>query len=378
MARVPVAVPVLPGLRVFSPLALGRAKDGPAPAANRALFHGCRALPCYWPAFVLCARGCTRTAAIAAIASPAPTGPATTPAAARWKATRLDDRIRIELDGRLFTEYRFAGLPKPILYPIIGPTGASMTRHYPMVKNVPGESHDHPHHQGLWFGHEPVNGVNFWTIRPGCGKQVLDKIEKLQADADGVTLIATHRWLDAAGRTVCTDRRHIIFSAGPSARFIDYAVTLFADHGPVKLGDSKEGTMAIRTHPALRIVPLKNSPYRPAVAINSEGVTGKPIWGKKAKWVDYSAAIDGKTCGIALFDHPANLRHPTTWHAREYGLVAANPFGLSYFQKKPRGTGDYTIKAGDSLALRYRFVFHAGDARQARIASLYRQWAGRR
>ena len=60
---------------------------------------------------------------------------------------------------------------------------------------------------------------------------------------------------------------------------------------------------------------------------------------------------------------------------RDYGLLAANPFGLHYFQKQEAGAGDYTIKKGDTLVLRYRLVVHRGDERQAGIEELYEQFA---
>ncbi len=126
--------------------------------------------------------------------------------------------------------------------------------------------------------------------------------------------------------------------------------------------------MAIRTHPKLEIA-------KGARALNSEGVQGRDIWGKRAKWVDYSAEIDGKVLGVAIFDHPSNPRHPTWWHARDYGLIAANPFGIRDFQRKPAKEGDYKIPKGESVRFAYRFVFHSGDAKSARVASLYEEWA---
>ena len=109
-------------------------------------------------------------------------------------------------------------------------------------------------------------------------------------------------------------------------------------------------------------------------ATNSEGVTGKKIWGRAAKWVDYSGPIDGKTMGISIFDSPSNLRHPTTWHAREYGLVAANPFGLHHFTKAKKGTGEHELKEGEQLNLRYRVVFHVGDCQTANVKALYKDF----
>ncbi len=106
-------------------------------------------------------------------------------------------------------------------------------------------------------------------------------------------------------------------------------------------------------------------------------MTGPAIWGKRAKWVDYWGTIEGQTVGIAFFDNPQNLRYPTYWHARDYGLYAANPFGLSEFVGRGED-GSYTVPAGGALRLRYRLVFHTGDVTQAKIAELYQEYVGHR
>ena len=46
--------------------------------------------------------------------------------------TRLDDRLRVEINGQLFTEYFFKDVPRPYCYPLIGPGGVAMTRNWPM------------------------------------------------------------------------------------------------------------------------------------------------------------------------------------------------------------------------------------------------------
>jgi len=155
-------------------------------------------------------------------------------------------------------------------------------------------------------------------------------------------------------------------------RVVDVTVDMTPgeDAGPVTFGDTKEGTMAIRTHPALRLV----GEHATGRAINSEGDSDRDLWGKRAKWVAYWGTIDGEVCGVAIFDHPENLRHPTWWHARDYGLIAANPFGVHDFENAEPGTGDYTLEWGETLTLRYRFVFFAGDAEEADIAGKYEQW----
>jgi len=131
--------------------------------------------------------------------------------------------------------------------------------------------------------------------------------------------------------------------------------------------------MAIRVAPTLR-----HEGDRAAGAMrNSEGVEGAAVWGKRARWVDYNGPVDGRAVGIAIFDHPENFRHPTWWHARAYGLFAANPFGVHDFEGAERGTGDRVVPAGGELRLRYRLLFYSGEAPAEELDSAFAEYAGR-
>jgi hypothetical protein len=291
-----------------------------------------------------------------------------------------DDGTRILIDGELFCEVltgpesRYGDLPRPILYPIIGPTGATMTRGYPMRDDIEGEAHDHPHHRSLWFAHGDVNGVDFWAQGEHKGRVVLDEaieFRRRNTDVAFVNLVANFCSSDGSVILEST-QTHAFHVMEDGSRVIELIVGFFPgdNAGPVTFGDTKEGTMAIRTHPALRLV----GEHATGHAVNSEGDTDRELWGKRAAWVAYWGTIDGAVCGVAIFDHPENLRHPTWWHARDYGLIAANPFGIHDFEGAEPGTGDYTLEWGETLTLRYRFVFFAGDAEEADIAGKYEQW----
>ena len=298
-----------------------------------------------------------------------------TAAQAEVLITRSEGKAIVTIDGEPFTEYVFAGHSKPILYPVIGPHGIEMTRHYPMKKMVDNEANDHPHQKSLWFTHDDVNGVRFWMeypegntdLRPG-------RIVQTELEVLGTTLRAKDNWTDPDGKVVCSDTRELTFGTTKAGRFIDIGITIHASHGDVKFGDTKEGTMGIRTHPLLRLKTDERRGNHTAKgnAVNSEGIEGKAIWGQRAKWVDYWGPINGEVVGIAIFDHPTNPRHPTWWHAREYGLVAANPFGIHDFEAdKPAGAGDMHVKSGDEVTFKYRFLFHRGDVKQADVAGEY-------
>jgi hypothetical protein len=112
--------------------------------------------------------------------------------------------------------------------------------------------------------------------------------------------------------------------------------------------------------------------------VTAKGDRDGAAWGKRADWCDYHAEHNGKTYGVAIFDHPQNLRHPTWWMARDYGLFGANPFGWHDYEKefaKDPHKGDYTIPAGGSLTLRYRFYFHVGDEAAAKVAERYAEYS---
>ncbi len=287
---------------------------------------------------------------------------------------KMGDTVRVDIGGRLFTEYHYVDVPRPFLFPVLGPGGKEMTRRFPMAEKA-GEERDHPHHRSLWFGHGPVNGVDFWAEHKSHGRIVHDKFLEIDSGKAGV-IKARNRWVAPDGRLICTDGRVIRVHGGDSPRILDFEITLQAHDTPVTFGDSKEGTMAIRIAETMRLKPNAHHPkdMPPGSVVMSTGVRDAEAWGKRAAWVDYHGLADGKLMGIAIFDHPQNPRHPTWWHARDYGLFAANPFGAHDFEKQPKGAGDFTIPAGKSATFKYRFIFHEGNERVAGIADLYKKY----
>ena len=295
---------------------------------------------------------------------------------ARVTITQTDDRLTVMIGGELFAEYVYRGYSRPVVYPIIGPHGIGMTRNYPM-KDVPGESRDHVHQKAMFLGHGSVNGENFFAETPGSGKTLHEKLLSVESGSERGLIETANNWVADDGRIICTDTRRLCFLAVPGGRIIDWTVTLIASHGDVKFADDKHGLLALRTHPNLR---LDNAPEAGVTtangqAVNSEGVSGKTVFGKRADWIDYWGKIDDKTVGVAIFDHPSNPCHPTWWMARGYGYVAADPFGGHTIGGEPPGTSDMLLKSGQSVTFRYRFVFHEGNVEEARVAERYRQYA---
>ena len=312
----------------------------------------------------------------------------TSAAFAAVQVTELPDRVRVEIDGHLFTEYHFTGARRPYLYPVLGPTGAGMTRHWPIEEDIAGEEKDHPHHKGLWFGYHSVNGASFWgdTTAGGVklGQMVHERFLELKSGADEGVIRTRNRWvLDDGGELVCTDERTLRFSQTKAGRMLDFAITITAGGKELVFGDEKDGIMAIRVASSMRVEKGQTEGKKKALPgdghiVTSEGKRDGEAWGTRADWCDYSGPVDGRTVGVAIFDHPSSLRHPTWWHVRMYGLFAANPFGQGHFEKlADTEAGSFKLAPGQSVTLRYCFYFHEGDAAQADVAGAYRAYAAK-
>jgi hypothetical protein len=276
-------------------------------------------------------------------------------------------RIEVLFNGKLLTEYIPDDGPKPYYFPLVGPSGASMTRSFPM-KKVEGEKFDHPHHRSLWFTHGSVNKVDFWSEAPGHGRIVETSRPIVEGGGSEATIRTTDDWLASDGKKVCEDERTVRFHATLKLRVIDFDITLKASEGPVTFGDTKEGMFGLRVATSMDVTSKKGGRI-----VNAEGVEDKAAWGKASPWVDYTGPIDGKTFGIAILNHPSSFRYPTTWHVRDYGLFAANPFGWHDFGQKT--SGEFVLPKGETIRFRYRVILHDGDTTSAGIPAEFEAYA---
>ena len=220
----------------------------------------------------------------------------------------------------------------------------------------------------------PMNGQDFWSEQKAFGKTLHEDFQEVKSGKDVGVIKSRNKWVAADGTVVCTDERTLRFynTGRANERMLDFDITIFASNGDLTLGDTKEGTMALRLAETMR---LKGKVGKGHI-VNSEGVRDDKTWGKRADWCDYYGPVDGKTVGVAVFDHPQNPRHPTWWHVRDYGLFAANPFGQHDFESLPdKAAGDLKVSAGKSVTFRYRFYFHEGDEQQGKVAEQYKQYA---
>jgi len=268
---------------------------------------------------------------------------------------RLEDtgsEVRVYRGQLLVASYKYTGARMPYVYPLNAPEGFSVTEDAPR---------DHPHHRSLWTAHGDVNGVDFWA---GEGRIRHVRFVRLSAGPAYAEIEAENSW-EADGACLLREKRRIRFWNVPSGEWlIDYEVALEPE-GEVVLGDTKEaGIVSLRVAPSMTVTSggrLENS---------WGGVNEREVWGRRAEWCDYSGPLGNRVYGIVVFDNPSNPRFPTYWHARDYGLMTANMFGLTHFT----GSGGGEMRLERPVAFKYRLFVHRGWAREAGIACRYLDW----
>jgi len=305
-------------------------------------------------------------------------------------------QLDVYVGEHLFTSYCYWDeQKKPILYPLTTSKGTVVTRSYPVAK-VAGERTDHPHHVSAWFNYGNINGVDFWNNSGGRGSEKMGTIvhkavKKTKNGRGAASMDVTMDWIMPDGSKVLQQDEQIIFRAANDIRIIDRIITLTAQDKDVVFQDSKEGALGIRVARQLEEpanqplvftdeqgnptrVPVLDNKGVAGVYLSSEGKVGeKEVWSSRAKWVTLSGNVKGEDVAIGIFDHPKNPTYPTYWHARGYGLFAANPFGAKEFTKGAT-TLNYTLKPGQAITLRFRILVHSGKLSKEQTESLYQQF----
>lgn len=278
--------------------------------------------------------------------------------------------VALNQGDELVLRYEFKSGGKPIVYPIAGPSGAGMTRDYPMKPVQAGGTKDHIHHRSLWLTHGEVNGVDFWLEdEKKAGRIVHEEVVASGVSEDGAKLVTTANWVTPDGQTLLHEKRTMIVSGPAESRGIEFRFELTATDKDVHFGDTKEGSFAIRVPDSMAVDQKQGG-----TILNEHGEKDGETWGKRARWVAYTGPVHGKTVGVAILEHPSSFGHPCRWHVRTYGLFAANPFGEHHFVGgKP--TEGHTLAKGEKLRLRYKLVMYAGAADAERVEVQWKSFA---
>ncbi|MBN1560448.1 PmoA family protein [candidate division KSB1 bacterium] len=274
-----------------------------------------------------------------------------------------DDKIDIVVDGKPFTSYvissQYLGksVTKPILYPLLTPAGVKVTRSFPFAE-VEGESQDHPHHTGIFFTYDEVNGNGFWNNTTFPPQIKHSAVKTMQAGEQGV-LTTESEWISKTEAPLLREERTMIIIPGAAETVIDFTMLLTALAEKVEFGDTKEGMFAIRVAHQLQ------EQDHTGRYVSSNGDEGeKSVWGKRAEWVKLEGQIDGADVGIAILNHPQSTNYPTFWHARAYGLFSANPLGQFAFEKAHQVENPQrfalTLAPGQSALFKFRMILYDG------------------
>ena len=307
-------------------------------------------------------------------------------------------RVDVLVDGQAFTSYIWPDtLKKPVLFPLRTAGGTVVTRGFPLEPR-PGERTDHPHHVGLWLNYENVNGVDFWnnsTALPAeqqakMGTIVQRSILKASGGADQGELIVTADWMMPDGQPVLHETTDFIFRASPGRRVVDRISTLTALDKPVVFKDAKDGMLGLRVRreleqPSTEAATFTDASGRPTTVKamdtngvsgfyrSSEGKTGDAVWGTRGRWTMLSGKVNQEDITLVMLDHPKNIGFPTYWHARGYGLFAANPLGQEIFSSGKEKL-NFTIQPKQSATFRYRLVIDDDTVTPEQVDAQFRQF----
>jgi len=292
-------------------------------------------------------------------------------------------RADVTIGGRPFTSYIWPDtVKKPVLYPIRDAKGTLVTRGWPMDPR-PGERVDHPHHVGLWLNYENVNGIDFWNNSDAIKKEDAPKMgtilhRRVVSARSGTRgeLVTEADWVLHDGTTLLHERTAYGFSGDDTSRTIDRTTTLTALDTRVAFDDAKDGMLGMRVARQLELpstkaevftdisgrktdVPKLDNTGITGNYMTSEGKEGNDAWGTRGRWCLLTGKIGDDTITIAILDHPSNPGYPTYWHARDYGLFAANPLGQKIFSKGQEALG-FALDPKQSVTFRYRILIVDG------------------
>jgi hypothetical protein len=301
------------------------------------------------------------------------------------------DALAFKLGGEVVTRYHFGeSVAKPYFWPLLAPGNIPVTRAWPMDKNQPGDATDHPHQKSAWFCHgdvipegidlktkvKGVTGVDFWSETPGHGTIVCVKVGEPKSEKGHAWIVTENEWRTADGVKVLVETRTLHLYAIPGGRLIVVDSVLKASSCPVTFGDTKEGSFGVRVRTELQADSKGKGILQNADDKLGEGASSNRektgCWGLISNWCDASGPVDGKTVGVAVLADPGNPIK-SAWHARGYGLVAANPFGRTKagFPDLSGKTDLVKMAKGESLKFRYGIYLHEGQAKAGKVPEAF-------
>jgi hypothetical protein len=300
----------------------------------------------------------------------------------KFVRSKTENKIEVLIGGKFFTSFLYPEkLEKPVLYPLTASNGTIVTRGFPLNPKA-GDPTDHPHHIGTWFNYENVNGLDFWNNSyaiPAAKKSQYGwvKTDKITEVKDGMPgLLAYHaNWTNQQNDVLLEETTTFEFSGTANERIIDRFTTLKANT-EVKFNDAKDGLIGLRLAHELQIPATEDQKFTDdkgnvtvvkagtdhtanGTYLTSEGKQGNDAWSTRGVWCKVYGKMGADSVSIAMIDHPKNVNYPTFWHARGYGLFAANPLGEKVFTNG-KSSKNLTLQKGEQVTFKYRIIIESG------------------
>ena len=236
---------------------------------------------------------------------------------------------------------------RPYFAHVKSPGGTQVTRNHPPIAGTDRKDHD-TMHPGIWMAFGDLDGEDFWRNK---GRVVHEAFVAEPTGGPGKGSFAVrNRYERRSGELVCHEDRRVTMLVRPEGYLLLWDSTFFADR-EFYFGDQEEMGLAFRVTTPITV-------DNGGTMIDSQGRrNGDGIWGKTAQWCDYSGAVDSRKIGMTLMCHPENFR-PSWMHARDYGFIAANPFGRKAFTKGE--PSKVVVEPGEKIRLRYGVWIHDG------------------
>jgi hypothetical protein len=245
-----------------------------------------------------------------------------------------------------------------------------------------------------------VNGLDFWNNldelpaarAAKMGTIVHRKIVDVKSGEGQGELTVETEWQKPDGVALLRERTQFVFRADGQSRTVDRITTLTALGEPVVFTDNKEGVLGLRVARALEHPTTQPDLFTDANGraqttktldntgvtgqyTSSEGLKGDAVWGTRGRWTMLTGTVETEPVTLAMLDHPSNTGFPTYWHARGYGLFAANPLGEKVFSNG-KSELNARLAPNASLVFRHRIVVLGGHATADTVEKLYREFSG--
>ncbi|HUG93640.1 MAG TPA: DUF6807 family protein [Planctomycetaceae bacterium] len=285
----------------------------------------------------------------------------------RLSIAEQSGRLEIRIGEEDFAAYvyRDERILRPYFTNVKAPGGVQVTRHHPPVEGRDSTDHD-TMHPGIALGFGDLDGHDFWRNKAAI--EHVGFVERPAIRDDGRRLTFAVRLRYRAGETtVCHEIRRHTLLVRPGGYLLSYDSEFRAGDRAFAFGDQEEMGLGVRLNDALRVAGGNGR------ILDSQGRTNEPqVWGKTAEWCDYSGTIDGRRAGLLVMPHPDNFRR-CWFHARDYGFLAANPFGRNAFTGGEKSRIE--VRPGATFRLRYGvLVYSAPPDEPLDHAAVFREY----